>query len=93
MKLKETSEGVVLDVNVKPNSKQFRVVVESNEFMVSCREAPVKSKVNRELIKELSRVFKARVEILSGFASRHKKILIRNISTEEANKILSAYTQ
>jgi uncharacterized protein (TIGR00251 family) len=37
----------------------------------------VKGKVNRELTKELSKLFNKRVEILSGLASKHKKILIR----------------
>ncbi|MDH5438280.1 MAG: DUF167 domain-containing protein, partial [Candidatus Bathyarchaeota archaeon] len=58
MKLKETRGGVVIDVHVKPNSKQFRIAVESDELLVFCREAPVKGRVNRELVKELTRLFK-----------------------------------
>jgi len=86
MKVQKTSGGVVIVVHVKPNSKQFRIVVESNELVVFCRETPVKGKVNRELVKELSRLFKRRVEILSGFSSRQKKILIRNIETKEVKQ-------
>jgi len=48
----------------------------------------VKGRVNRELIRELSRLFKRRVEILSGFSSRQKKILIRDIDAEEVKQIL-----
>jgi len=54
MKLQETAQGVVLDVHVKPKSKKFRVEVDGEEVVVSCREAPVKGKVNRELLKQLS---------------------------------------
>jgi len=90
MKLQKTSGGVVVEVQVKPNSKQFRIAVELDELVVFCREAPVKGRVNRELVKELSRIFKRRVEILSGFGSRQKKILIKNIEANEAKEILDS---
>ncbi len=90
MKLQKTTQGTVISLYVKPNSKQFEVKMEDDEFVVFCREAPVKGKVNRELIKELSRLFKRRVEIVSGFSSRQKKVLIADISVEEVEEILSA---
>ncbi|MCZ2808479.1 MAG: DUF167 family protein [Candidatus Bathyarchaeota archaeon] len=88
MKLLKTAHGVVLDVHVKPNSKKFRVELDGDELVVLCREAPVKGKVNRELVKKLSRLFNRRVEIVSGFSSRKKKLLIRDIEAEEVNRIL-----
>jgi uncharacterized protein (TIGR00251 family) len=88
MKLLETVQGVVLDVYVKPKSKEFLVELDGDELVVSCREAPAKGKVNRELIKKLSRLFNRRVEIASGFSSRKKKLLIRDIEAEEVNRIL-----
>ena len=88
MKLRKTAQGIVLDVHVKPNSKEFQIKTEEDELVVFCRETPVKGRVNRELIKELSRFFKRRVEILSGFSSRQKKILIRDIDAKEVKQIL-----
>jgi len=88
MKLLKTAHGVVLDVHVKPNSKKFRVELDGDEVVVSCREAPVKGKVNRELVKKLSRLFNRRVELVSGFSSRQKKLLIRDIEAEEVKRIL-----
>ena len=88
MKLQKTSGGAVIDVHVKPNSKQFRIAVKSDELVVFCREAPVKGRVNRELIKELSRLFKRRVKILSGFSLRQKKIFIRDIEVKEVKQVL-----
>ena len=90
MKLLKTAKGVVLDVYVKPKSKEFRVELDVDELVVSCREAPVKRKVNRELVKKLSRLFNRRVEIASGFSSRKKKLLIRDIEAEEVNRILAS---
>lgn len=93
MKLQKTSGGVIIDVHLKPKSNQFRIAVESDGLVVFCREAPVKGRVNRELIKNLSRLFHRRVEILSGFSSRQKKILIRDIEVEEVDNILKAAVQ
>ena len=91
MKLRKTAQGTVVDIFVKSKSKQFQVKIEDDELIVYCREAPVKGKVNSELIKELSRFFKRRAEIVSGFSSRHKKVLIDDISVEEVNEVLSVY--
>jgi len=93
MKLQQVSGGVVVSVFVKPNSKQFQLKVEDDTLVVLCRETPVKGRVNRELTKELSRILKKRVEIVSGFTSKQKKILITGINMDEANKILSEYVR
>jgi len=91
MELRQVSGGVVVSVFVKPNSEQFELKVEGDEVVVLCRESPVKGRVNKELIKELSRIFKKKVEIVTGFTSKQKKILITSISMEEANSILTGY--
>ena len=89
MKVQETARGTVIEICVKPSSKQFEVEIEDNEFMVHCRERPVKGKVNKELVKELSRIFKRKVEILSGLSSRQKRILIRDADGEEVRRVFS----
>jgi len=91
MKLQKVSDGVVVAVLVKPNSKVFQLKVEGDELIVSCRESPVKGRVNKELIKELSRIFKKRVDIAAGFTSKQKKVLITDISIDEANAVLSKH--
>jgi len=40
------------------------------------------------LIKELSKLFKRRIEILSGFTSRRKRVLIRGIEENEVRQVL-----
>ena len=90
MKLQETVQGVILDVHVKPSSKEFRLELDEDELVVSCREAPVKGKVNKELLKQFSRLFGHKVELVSGFTSRQKKFLVRDIKAEEVNRILAS---
>ena len=88
MKINEVKDGVILEVNVKPNSKEFKIAVEGDEIVVSCVEKPVKGKVNKELVKEFSRLFHNKVELVSGFASKQKKLLIRGLGKSEVERIL-----
>jgi uncharacterized protein (TIGR00251 family) len=90
MKLLKTDQGVVLNVYVKPDSREFKIEVEDDELVVHCKESPVKGKVNRELTKELSKVFKRKVGITSGFTSKQKRVLITDINLEKVDEILSA---
>ena len=91
MKLQNTEQGVIVEVLVTPESKQFQVKIEDERMVVFCRETPVKGKVNKELTKELSRFFKKRVHIISGFTSRQKKLLIANINIEDFRALLSTH--
>jgi uncharacterized protein (TIGR00251 family) len=88
MMLQETSEGTVFAVYVKPNSKEFRLQLDGDGLVVLCREAPVKGKVNKELLKRLSRLFGRKVELVSGFTSREKKFLVKDITKDEAQQVL-----
>jgi hypothetical protein len=88
MKIIETKEGSVLEVCVKPSSKEFKIVVEGDEIIVFCREEPVKGKVNKELMKEFSRLFHKEVELVSGFTSRQKRVLIRGVGRSDVAHIL-----
>jgi uncharacterized protein (TIGR00251 family) len=90
MKLQETLDGVILDVHVKPKSQKFLIERDGDQIVVSCREAPVKGKVNRELLKQFSRLFGHQVTLVSGATSRQKKFLVSGIGAEEANRILSS---
>ena len=90
--LQETSEGIVFGVYVKPNSKEFRLQLDGDGLVVLCRETPVKGKVNKELLKRFSRIFGRKVELVSGFTSREKKFLVKDISKGEAEQILVSAT-
>lgn len=89
MKPREAAQAIITNIYVKPNSKEFKIQLEEDNLVVHCQEAPMKGKTNRELIKELSRFFKRKVWIVSGSTSRHKKILIENITREEIKEIFA----
>ena len=89
MKLSETKAGTILEVFVKPYSAKFEVIVENGKFVVRCTEEPVKGKVNKELVKELSKFFHPKVVIVSGFTSKQKKLLITDSAKSEVEQLLS----
>jgi len=91
MKLLKIDQGIVLSVYVKPDSREFKIEVEDDELVVHCKESPIKGKVNKELVKEFSRLFKREVEIVSGFTSKQKKVLIADISLDEVADIISGF--
>jgi uncharacterized protein (TIGR00251 family) len=88
MKISETKEGTVIEVFVKPNSAKFDLMIDGDEILVFCMEEPVKGRVNKELIKELSRLFHSKVEIVSGFASKQKRLLIKGTGKSEVERLL-----
>jgi uncharacterized protein (TIGR00251 family) len=90
MKIRETEKGLVLDVYVKPRSKEFKVVLEGDEVVVYCREEPIGGRVNRELVKELSRLFGKRVELVSGPSSRQKRLLVKDAVKSDVERALVA---
>jgi hypothetical protein len=90
MKLTETKDGTIVEVFVKTNQPKFNIKIDGDEIIVFCTEEPVKGKVNKELIKELSKRLHSEIEIISGLTSKQKRLLIRNISKNEAESLLHA---
>jgi uncharacterized protein (TIGR00251 family) len=90
MKVHETRNGLILEISVKPNSQEFRITVEGDDIVVYCTEEPARGKVNRELIKQLSRVFHWKVELVSGFTSKQKRLLLRGARKSEIEKLLTS---
>jgi uncharacterized protein (TIGR00251 family) len=88
MNLKETKDGTVIEVFVKPKSAKFEVLLEGDEVVVRCTEEPVKGKVNKELLKALSKFFHTNVELVSGATSRQKRLLIKSIRKNEVERLL-----
>lgn len=88
MRVTETKEGCVLEVTVKLRSSNFKVTVEGEDIVVFCTEEPVKGKANKEIIREFSKMFHRQVELVSGFASREKRLLVKNVKKIEVEEFL-----
>jgi len=88
MKISETKDGTFIEVFVKPNSAKFETVIGNDEILVFCTEEPVKGRVNKELVKEFSRLFRSKIEIVSGFTSKRKKLLIKGVGKSVVERLL-----
>jgi uncharacterized protein (TIGR00251 family) len=83
MKITQTDDGCILEVSVKPRSREFKVVLDADEIVIRSTQEPVEGKVNKELVKELSRLFRKQVELVSGFASKNKKLFVTGAKKSE----------
>lgn len=92
MKTAQTEDGVIVEVFVRPKTRSFRIVVEGDEVVVFCEEEPVKGRVNREIVKEFSKLLRRKVELLSGLTSKRKRLLIRDAEKSEVERVLLGQT-
>jgi uncharacterized protein (TIGR00251 family) len=88
MKLIETKDGTVLEVFAKPNQLRFKITLDGDEIIVSSTEEPIKGKVNKEIIKELTNLFHTEVKLVTGPTSRQKHFLIREKQKQEVENLL-----
>jgi uncharacterized protein (TIGR00251 family) len=76
MSIAETKDGVLLTVFVKPNSPKFKIELDGDEIVVYSTEEPVKGKVNKEILKETSKLLGFKAAMVSGATSRQKVLLL-----------------
>jgi uncharacterized protein len=88
MSITQTKDGTILTVFVKPHSPKFKVELDGDEIVLHCTEEPVKGKVNKEIIKELTRLFHSKVELASGATSKQKQFFAEGLSREQVEKFL-----
>jgi len=77
LSIKETKEGIILSIFVKPNAPKFKIELVETEMIVYSTEEPDKGKVNKEIMKEASKLFGCHAEIVAGVTSRKKLLLLR----------------
>ncbi len=75
--LRERAESGLIRVEIKPSSKETRIISYSREgdfFRISVKSPPAKGKANQELVRLVSKILGKRVMIRSGHTSK-KKVL------------------
>jgi uncharacterized protein (TIGR00251 family) len=88
MKLIETKDGTIIEVFVKPQQPKFDVKIDGDEVVVFSTQEPEKGKVNKEILKGLAKRFNVKVELVSGFTSRQKYVLVRGFGKNEVDGLL-----
>jgi uncharacterized protein (TIGR00251 family) len=88
MSINENKDGVTITIFVKPNSPKFKVEEDGGEIVVYSTEEPVKGKVNKEIIKEFTKLLHAKVELASGFTSKEKHLSVKGMGKQQAEQLL-----
>lgn len=87
--MKENKKGVVLSLSVSPGVGKFDVAgFSGNRLKLKTKAKPKKGLANKEIEKELGRIFNRSVKILSGFKSRNKTVFIEDLSREKTLQLL-----
>ncbi len=88
MSISETKDGIIITIFVKPNSPKFKIELDGDEIVVHSTEEPVKGKVNKEILKEFTKLLHVKVELASGATSRQKQLFVKGLSKSQAEQLL-----
>ena len=88
MSIRETKDGVSITIFVKPNSPIFKIEFDGTEIVVYSTEEPIKGKVNKEIIKEFTKLFHSKVELASGIASKEKQLFVKGMEKQQVEWLL-----
>lgn len=88
----KTADGIIVSVKIIPKACKSEVMgVEGEELKLRIAAIPEKGKANIEVVRLLSKklkIAKSRIVILSGQASRHKRLLITGVSEDKIDSLL-----
>lgn len=88
--LRETKDGIILNLKISPNASKNMFVFEETGLKVKITAQPIDGKANKALIEFLSKQFKVPktyFEIVKGETSKEKTILIKNIDDDKIQLI------
>lgn len=90
MKITQIKDGVIITIFVKLNSPKFSIEIGDDEIVVNCTKEPVNGKVNKEIIKEFTKLLHLKVELTSGFTSKEKRLFAKGIGKQQAEQMLKS---
>lgn len=88
----EKDGNLIMEVYIKTNSKENRLELDENVFILHITASPVKGKANKAIIQFLSKFFnisKNQLSIISGLKSKSKQILISDLAHDQKIRICS----
>ncbi len=88
--LKETKDGLIVNIKISPNSKKNEIVREEEYTKIKITAQPIDGKANKALVEFLSKNFKipkTSIKILKGETSKEKTILFETKDEEKLKKL------
>lgn len=84
--ISSADNNVFVDIEVSLNSNKFQISGFNewrNRFEIRIKQVPQKGKANKEIVKELSKIFNCDVSISKGEKSSQKTIVCYNVSIDD----------
>lgn len=85
--LKQTDRGVIITIEVIPNSRFTEIPAGYNEWrksiVVRVKSPPSRGKANSEIVKTMEKLFGKKVEIIRGATSSSKQVIVYSASIDE----------
>lgn len=88
--IKETKDGLIVNIKISPNSKKNEIIKEKELVKIKITAQPIDGKANKALIEFLSKNFKipkTSIKILKGETSKEKTILFETQDEEKLTKL------
>lgn len=88
--LKETKDGLIVNIKISPNSKKNEIINEGDITKIKITAQPIDGKANKALVEFLSKNFKipkTSIKILKGETSKEKTILFETKDEEKLQKL------
>ena len=88
--IKETKDGLIVNIKISPNSKKNEIINEGDFTKIKITAQPIDGKANKALIEFLSRNFKipkTSIKILKGETSKEKTVLFETQDKEKLTKL------
>jgi uncharacterized protein (TIGR00251 family) len=86
MKIDSYPDGILISAKVKPYSNHFKIKKGEKGLIIEVKSPPIKGKANKEIKEGIKKKWGKEVEILKGFKSHNKVILIKKANLEEIEK-------
>ena len=94
--LKQTPEGILVNIKIIPNSSRNDIILEDEFVKVKITALPIEGKANKALIEFLSKKFKlpkTSIEIVKGETNKEKTLFFKTTDIEKQNLIISSLTK
>jgi len=84
--IKETKDGVIINIRISPNAKKNEIINEGEITKIKITAQPIDGKANKALIEFLSKLLKipkTSIKIIKGETSKDKTILFETQNSEK----------
>ena len=91
--IKQTSDGILVNIKIVPNSSKNDIILEEEFVKVKITAQPIEGKANKALIEFLSKRFKVpktSIEIVKGETNKEKTLLFHTADEAKLTAIITA---